>query len=247
MYLFKGAALLLAAGMFFWNGCSPRAEQPMNRAMKAAVEGEWSKADKPSEEAVKLTPDNVNALILRALVCERLGRYDEAVENAYKAAGIDSGSFLPLYTLGRLYAANPNRRNEAINLLLRANRLKSDHAGTLILLCNLHQIGRKSSYLAALSKLPGYDRSPELIFESCMDRVYRRNRKGVNDTLIKLFNDNPENPELTSAIAGYFFCCNERAMRPVARAAYRRYLAFPEKRRTPKRSAAAAKRLAVLK
>ena len=247
MYLLKGAALLLAAGMFFWNGCSPRTEQPMNRAMKAAVEGEWSKADKPSEEAVKLTPDNVNALILRALVCERLGRYDEAVENAYKAAGIDSSSFLPVYTLGRLYAANPNRRNEAINLLLRANRFKSDHAGTLILLCNLHQIGRKASYLAALSRLPGYDRSPELIFESCMDRVYRRNRKGVNDTLIKLFNDNPGNPELTSAIAGYFFCCNERNMRPVARAAYRRYLAFPEKQRTPKRSAVAAKRLPLLK
>ena len=247
MYLIKGAALLLAAGMFFWNGCSPRGEQPMNRAMKAAVEGEWSKADKPSEEAVRLTPDNVNALILRALVCERLGRYDEAVENAYKAAGIDSGSFLTLYTLGRLYAANPSRRNEAINLLLRANRLKSDHAETLIWLCNLHQVGRKSSYLAALSKLPGYDRDPEVIFESCMDRVYRRNRKGVNDTLIKLFNDNPGNPELTSAIAGYFFCCNERSMRPVAKAAYRRYLAFPEKLRTPKNTAVAAKRLAALK
>ena len=247
MYLIKGAALLLAAGMFFWNGCSPRAEQPMNRAMKAAVEGDWNKADKPSEEAVKLTPDNVNALILRALVCERLGRYDEAVENAYKAAGIDSGSFLPLYTLGRLYAANPARRNDAVNLLLRANRLRSDHAGTLILLCNLHQIGRKASYLAALSKLPGYDRSPELTFESCMDRVYRRNRKGVNDTLIKLFNDNPENPLLNYAIAGYFFSCREPRMRPVARAAYRRYLDFPEKKRTKLRTAKAAERLATLK
>ena len=246
MYLLKGAALLLAAGMFFWNGCSPRAEQPMNRAMKAAVEGEWNKADKPSEEAVKLTPDNVNALILRALVCERLGRYDEAVENAYKAAGIDSGSFLPLYTLGRLYAANPNRRDKAVDLLLRANRLKSDHAGTLVLLCNLHQIGRKASYLAALSKLPGYDRSPELTFESCMDRVYRRDRKGVNDTLLRLFNDNPGNPELNYAIAGYFFRCEPR-MRPVAREAYRRYLAFPEKQRTSNRTTVAAKRLTLLK
>ena len=247
MYLLKGAALLLAAGMFFWNGCSPRTEQPMNRAMKAAVEGEWGKADKPSEEAVRLTPDNVNALILRALVCERLGRYDEAVENAYKAAGIDSGSFLTLYTLGRLYASNPARRNDAVNLLLRANRLRSGHAGTLILLCNLHQAGRKASYLAALSKLPGYEKDPHLIFESCMDRAFRRNRTGVNDTLIRLFNDHPRDPELNYAIAGYFFCCNERNMRPVARAAYRRYLAFPEKQRTPKRSAAAAKRLTLLK
>ena len=247
MDLIKGAALLLAAGMLFWNGCSPRAEQPMNRAMKAAVEGEWSKADKPSEEAVKLTPDNVNALILRALVCERLGRYDEAVENAYKAAGIDSGSFLPVYTLGRLYASNPGRRNEAINLLLRANRLKSDHPETLVLLCNLQPAGRKASYLAALSKLPGWDKSPELIFESCMDRAFRGKRNGVNGSLVKLFNDHPGDPLLTYAIAGYFFCCNERDMRSAARAAYRRYLAFPEKLRTPKRTARAAQRLAALK
>ena len=65
----------------------------MNKALKAAMEGEWLKADKPSEEALKKTPDNVNALILRALICEKLNRYDEAVGNAIKAVTVDSSSF----------------------------------------------------------------------------------------------------------------------------------------------------------
>ena len=151
----------MLAGIFLWNGCSRQGEQPVNRALKAAVGGEWNKADKPSEEALKKTPDNVNALILRALVCERLGRRDEAVENARKAALIDSNSFTPLYTLGRLYAADPSRINDAVNLLIKANRLRPEHEGTLVLLCNLHLPGRKYSYLSALSKLPGWEKKPE--------------------------------------------------------------------------------------
>ena len=58
---FVRAAAFMLAGIFLWNGCSRQGEQPVNRALKAAVGGEWNKADKPSEEALKKTPDNVNA------------------------------------------------------------------------------------------------------------------------------------------------------------------------------------------
>ena len=247
MRLLKSAVLLLAVGSLFLNGCSRRSEPPMTRALNAAEKGEWLKADKPSEEAVRLTPDNVNALIRRALVCERLGRYDEAVENAYRAVGIDSNSFLPLYTLGRLYAARPDRRSDAVNLLIKAYRLKGDHPATLILLCNLNKPGSKYSYLTALSRLPGFEKDPELIFETLMDRVFRGSRKNVPEALQKLFDENPDNPGLTYAIGNYFFYCGGAAKRSAARAAYRRYLAFPEKQRTEKRTAGAVKRLAVLK
>ena len=65
----------------------------MTTALKYVMDGEWAKADRPSAEAIMKTPDNINALILRSLVCEKLKRYDEAVENAYKAVTIDSNSF----------------------------------------------------------------------------------------------------------------------------------------------------------
>lgn len=216
----------------------------MNTALKYAMAGEWAKADRPSAEAILKTPDNINAIILRALVCERLNRYDEAVENAYKAVVIDSNSFAAVYTLGRLYAADNRRRGEAINLLIKANRIRSDHPMPLVLLCNLHAPGKKGSYLAALSKLPGWTNAPEVEFESCMNRVYNRDRKGVEATYVRLFHSNPDHPELTSALGGYFRLCRRRDM---AKAAYKRYLSFPEERRTVNRTNRARKRLAELR
>lgn len=216
----------------------------MNKALNAAMEGEWNKADRPSEEAVRKTPDNVNALVLRALVCDRLHRYDEAVENAFKAVSIDSNSFAATYTLGRLYALDRRRRSEAVNLLIKANRLRPDHPYPLIWLCNLHKPGQKSSYLAALSAVPEYAQSPEVVFESCMDRVYNGQYKGVDETFIRLFAAHPDHPELASAIGGYF---DFRRRYDLARQAYRRYLAFPADRRTPERTARLSRRLAKIR
>ena len=113
MLLARVLGITLCAGMLFLSGCSGKEQPPITAALDHAVKGEWAKADKPSLEAVRRTPDNINALILRALVCENLNRYDEAVENAYKAASIDSNSFAALYTLGRLYAAKSSRRSFA--------------------------------------------------------------------------------------------------------------------------------------
>jgi tetratricopeptide (TPR) repeat protein len=244
MLKLRVCVIALLACVFFAAGCSRKEEQPMTTALKYVMDGEWAKADRPSAEAIMKTPDNINALILRSLVCERLKRYDEAVENAYKAVTIDSNSFAAVYTLGRLYSADTRRRSDAIELLIKANRLRSDHPLPLVLLCNLHQPGQKSSYLAALSRLPGWSNAPEVEFESCMNRVYNRDRRGVEAAYIRLFNSHPDHPELTSALGGYFYFCRRYDM---AKAAFKRYLAFPEKQRTALRSARAQKRLASIR
>ena len=244
MLKLKIYAAVFLAGAILSAGCSGKEEQPMNSALKHAMAGDWAKADRPSAEAIMKTPDNINALILRALVCERLNRYDEAVENAYKAVTIDGNSFAAVYTLGRLYAADTRRRSDAVNLLIKANRLRSDHPLPLVLLCNLHQPGQKSSYLAALSRIPGWSNAPEVEFESCMNRVYNRDRRGVETAYIRLFNTYPDHPELTSALGGYFYFCRRNDM---AKAAFKRYLAFPESRRTVLRTSRAQKRLAALR
>lgn len=216
----------------------------MAAALKYAGEKEWAKADKPSAEALSKTPDNINALILRSIICENLNRYDEAVENARKAVSIDSSSFAANYTLGRLYAADRRRKNEAIDLLIKASRLRSERPEPLVLLCNLHAPGKKGSYLAALSRMPEYANAPEVAFESCMNQIYNGNYQGVDAIFIRLFNSYPDHPELTSALGGYY---NFRRNKPMAKAAFKRYLAFPEGRRTPARTARATKRLAALK
>ena len=243
MYKLKIVAAAVFAGLFIF-GCSRQEEHPMNKALKAAMEGEWVKADKPSEEALKKTPDNVNALILRALICEKLNRYDEAVGNAIKAVTVDSSSFAATYTLGRLYSLDSRRRNDAVNLLIMANRIRPDHPYPLILLSNLHKPGQKSSYLAALSAIPEYANAPEVVFESHMNRVYNRDHRGVREAYLKLFNAYPDHPELASAIGGYFDFCRQY---DVARMAYRRYLAFPAERRSSARSAWLTRRLSRMK
>lgn len=228
------------AGAMLFCGCSRQEDPPMNKALKEAMEQRWHKADKPSAEALKKTPDNVNALILRAVVCEKLGRYDEAVENAHKAVSIKNDSFAAVYTLGRLFSRNKARRSDAVALLMKAARLRPDHPSPLILLANLHPQGQKGSYLATLQTLPEYANDPEVQFESHMNRVYNRDRRGVEQAYIRLFEENPDNPELASAIGGYFDFCRRYDL---ARKAYRRYMSFPGERRRAARSAHIQKRL----
>lgn len=244
MKMIKHVTFALFAGVILLCGCSRQEEQPMNKALKEAMDGRWEKADKPSAEALKKTPDNVNALVLRAVVCERLGRMDEAMENARKAFDISSSSFAAAYTLGRFYAKDRRRRTEAVDLLIKANRLRPDHGSPLIILANLHTPGRKGSYLAALLSLPEYANSPEVRFESLMDRVYNNDRRGVEGAYIKLFEENPDNPDLASAIGGYFHYYRRYDL---ARRAYRRYLSFPGERRKAARSALIQKRLRELR
>ena len=244
MNKFKQLTAALFAGTLLLCGCSRQEEQPMTQALKEAVAGNWNKADKPSAEALKKTPDNVNALVLRSVICEKLNRCDEAVENARKAVNIDSNSFAALYTLGRLYSTDRRRKSDAINLLIKANLLRPDHPNPLILLANLHVQGQKGSYLAALQRLPQYANDPEVNFESHMNRVYNGDRRGVEAAYIRLFEENPDNPELTSAIGGYFDFCRNYAM---ARKAYRRYMSFPGERRKAARSAHIQRRLQALR
>lgn len=240
----KKVTVALFAGALLFCGCSRQEEQPMTRALKEAVAGKWSKADLPSAEALKRTPDNVNALVLRAVICERLDRYDEAVENARKAVNIDSNSFAALYTLGRLYSRDyPRRRSEAVDLLIKANRLRPGDGKPLILLANLHQPGQKGSYLAALQRLPEYANDPHVIFESHMNRIYNRDFRGVEAAYVKLFEEHPDDPRLTSAIGGFFEYYRRYEL---ARKAYRRYLSFPGERREAGRSAEIQRRLQAL-
>jgi tetratricopeptide (TPR) repeat protein len=242
MLLARVFSVVLCAGVLFVSGCSKREQPPISVALDYAVKGEWAKADKPSAEAVRKTPDNINALILRALVCENLNRYDEAVENAYKAATVDSNSFAAIYTLGRLYGSR--LRNEAVNLLIKASRLRSDSPLPLILLCNLHPTRQKGSYLAALKMFPEYANAPEVEFESFMVKVYNRDRRGVEAAYIRLFENHPNHPDLTSALGGYFYFTRKYDL---AKAAYKRYLSFPEEKRTSNRTDRALQRLAKLK
>jgi tetratricopeptide (TPR) repeat protein len=239
----KKLTVALFAGTLLFCGCSRQETHPMTRALQEASEGNWEKADKPSAEALKKTPDNVNALILRAVVCERLERYDEAVENARKAVNIDSNSFAALYTLGRLYAKDRRRRSDAVNLLFKASRLRPDQPSPypLILLANLHPQGQKGSYLAALSRIPGYANAPEVLFESAMDRVYNRDRKGVEALYARLLEESYDMPELYSAIGGYFDRVQRRP--DLAKKAYLRYLSFSADRRQAARSSEIQKRL----
>ena len=161
--------------------------------------------------------------------------------------------FAANYTLGRLYAADRRRINEAVDLLIKANRLRSERPEPLVLLCNLHPAGKKGSYLAALSRMPAYANAPEVAFESCMNQIYNGNYQGVDAVFIRLFNNYPDHPELTSALGGYFDFRRKtsktqtEAFKRLAQTASKRYLAFPEERRTAARTARATKRLAGLK
>ena len=152
----------LAAGallLTFAAGCGRNrsADSLLERAHREAAEGKWEKALALSGEALAREPENVSALLLRAIAGERCGERDQALNFALQAVRINPRSFLAQYTLGRLYAADPARLSDAAKPLLEALELKPDDRSTLVLLANVAielNNERALNYLLELGKDP---------------------------------------------------------------------------------------------
>ena len=85
-------------------------EQAMNKAVAFARNNEWGKAAKIADRLAKQNPSLAEAHVLRAVTSERSGDRQTALDAARRAVEIDPDNFVTLYTLARLYAADPAAR-----------------------------------------------------------------------------------------------------------------------------------------
>ena len=146
------AALLLLAG-----GCGkPRdVSELLNGAMREAAAGNLEEATRLAEKAADQAPDRLDALLLQAILLEKQGQFEAALQAAVRAAEEHPDDFVAQYTLGRLYAADRNHAHEALVALGKAANLRPGDRNTLILLCNVHMTldpAQAGKYLLSLAR-----------------------------------------------------------------------------------------------
>jgi len=118
-------------------GCGqPGPDACLNRGAAKAMTGNWKEADEWVAKAVAQTPENVDALVFRAITASKCGHRDLAMDLAGRAATLDPEHFEAQYTLGRLCLEDPVRATEAMQILTKAEQLKPDDLRVTVLLCS---------------------------------------------------------------------------------------------------------------
>lgn len=156
-----GFLSLLAAGVaaLTVTGCGERHETGdlLEQAGRQLSAGQYAKALTAADLAVNSAPERYDALLMRAIAQERMGRTDLALQSALEAEKrAPEKSFAVQYTIGRLYAANPKTAPQALMPLGKALALRPGDRDTLILQADVY-MGLKPSYARRILKQLGRD------------------------------------------------------------------------------------------
>lgn len=209
-------------------GCGPStAEECLNTGAARGAKGNWKGALKMADRAATLSPDNVSALVLRAIACEALGDRDRALDAARQAAVRNPESFTAQYTLGRLYAADPSRYTDALPALTRAASLRGfQERNTLIMLANTLVAQHSPSALRWLDALVRV--APELKSEASyhnllgIAQAHAGRSNAARESFTRAYRLDRNNPAIVCNIGVFFdrYASNPRA----ASSFYRKFL-----------------------
>ena len=198
-YFWVIPALLLAILMLVGCGKSqPMSTQAlMNTALSEASRGEWEDALDRLETVCSREPRNVSALIFKALAYEGCGKIDLALNTARAAVKIAPTNFQAQYTLGRLYASDKEKMQDAITPLLRARQLKPGDSDTLLLLGRCSSALKLDSaikYYRELTESPKFRRRAELWNEMAVYYAERKQTLPAAKCFVKAYKLAPSNP-----------------------------------------------------
>lgn len=165
------------------SGCGDGSpEQAMNKAIAFARNNEWDKAAKIADRLAKQNPSLAEVHVLRAVTSERTGDRQTALDAARRAVEINPDNFVTLYTLARLYAADPARSSEANARLMKAWLKRKDDVQVKILLCNVAMDSnspRAQLYLNNLARVPKYSNAAVLYNQYGVLHARKKNYKNA--------------------------------------------------------------------
>lgn len=153
------AAFSIACGLgiLLFAGCGKNSSLPtqtlLNEALKDASGGHWEKALNKLEIVTAREPNNADALVFKAVIYDGCGKDDLAVNTARLAVRAAPKNFQAQYTLGRFYAKDQGKMQDAIPPLLRALELQPDDSNTLVLLARCSSILKLDSAVKYYNKL----------------------------------------------------------------------------------------------
>ena len=225
----------LAAALFLtaFPGCrKTTAGEYVRHGVAAADRRDWKAALKFAEKGVACAPQNVDALLLKALAAQHCKQPDVACAAAEAAVRIAPENFFAQYMLGCVCLDDPSRKAEAKAAFQRALRLRGGDRYTLIALCNLTAETNDPDMLKYIGLLEKCIRTNE------KDDAIFRNQKGValllakrHDNALREFNAaqrkdwNDPNIVYNAACAYDFYRLSSgRVKKQAVRELYERYL-----------------------
>ena len=129
-----GAALFLTTV----SGCRKTAVgECVKQGVAAADRNDWKTALKFAEKGVKCAPENIDALLLKAIAAQRCREPEAAYAAAVKAAKIEPNNFFAQYIWGCACVECGDRQKEAKSAFMAALKLRENDPSTLVALCNL--------------------------------------------------------------------------------------------------------------
>ena len=159
----------------------------MTQGVAAAVNGDWNVALEYAERAIKVAPDDVNALILLALAEENTGDADAALGTISKATAVDENNYFAQYTRGRLLYEK-RHFDSCIAPLRTALKLRPNATDPLILLAqssvNLKDTQNAKSYYSQLARNRAFARNPAVWSELGMTFIAESNPRNAAQYLV---------------------------------------------------------------
>lgn len=154
LFVFAVFTVILSVGC---SGSANDADTLLQMSAKAAQNGKNADALMLAKDACIVSPDNIEALLMRAVMAERCNDKQLALDSALQALKRAPNQFAALYTVGRLYAADKNTAAEAMGYLEKAHNLVPDDINTLILLADLAVALKSEKALDYLRKIEAAD------------------------------------------------------------------------------------------
>lgn len=179
----------------------------MTQGVAAAVNGDWNVALEYAERAIKVAPDDVNALILLALAEENTGDADAALGTISKATAVDENNYFAQYTRGRLLYEK-RHFDSCIAPLRTALKLRPNATDPLILLAqssvNLKDTQNAKSYYSQLARNRAFARNPAVWSELGMTFIAESNPRNAAQYLVYAYRLQPDNPKLLLNLGVYY-------------------------------------------
>ena len=117
-------AVLLTVVFYGCPGTANDADTLLQMSAREAQNGKNSDALMLAKEACMVSPENVDALLMRAIMAEKCNDRQLALDSALQALRLAPNNFIVLYTVGRLYSYSKDTAAEAMGYLEKAHNLK---------------------------------------------------------------------------------------------------------------------------
>ena len=191
---------LFCIGLVMLAGCGgpPLSTQALlNKALDAGSRGEWKTALGYLETVTEREPNNINALVFKALAYEGCEKNDLALNSARLAVKTAPDNFQAQYTLGRLYSKDHQKVQDAITPLGRALQIRPDDSNTLLLLGRCSTILKLESAIKYYKKLaadPKFKKNAELWNEMGIYYAERQQIRRAAQCFVKAYKFDSSKP-----------------------------------------------------